>query len=118
MNKYYYLLTILVFCGIPLTLMWLLYKKELLTYSKVIGTVVLIGAYFALFDYFALRWGAWTYSAKNTLNITLITEIETYLFSAAVFACVASATIISAKMVDDMQSSKQTKQKPKSIDKI
>lgn len=106
-----YLLSIAIFCGIPIVIMLIYYKKELSIYRNVLIIMLILGIFFALFDYFAVTWGAWGYNASRTLGLKLITQFETFLFGAAVFLGVAMATIISAKMSDDYNRARKTKLK-------
>jgi lycopene cyclase domain-containing protein len=95
-----YLLTILVFCGIPWLIMLKYRERVLKKYEIVILVVVIIGILFSATDYFALRWGAWYYDPSKTLNVHFLTEIETYLLGAGTSLEVASATLIWASFVD------------------
>ncbi|HEY4964025.1 MAG TPA: hypothetical protein VIH90_04990 [Candidatus Saccharimonadales bacterium] len=106
-----YLFSIIGFCGIPWLIMLKYQERMLKKYEKVILLVVATSILFSASDFFTLRWGAWYYNPGQTLNIRFITEIETFLFAAAVFLVVASATIISAAMVDNR--SRQLKRRSK-----
>lgn len=111
-----YLLSILVFCGIPWLIMLKYQERVLKKYEIVILVVVIIGFLFSASDYFALRWGAWYYDPSKTLNVHFLTEIETYLGGAGVFLEVASATLIWASFVD--RKNKKKSRNRKSIQKL
>jgi heme/copper-type cytochrome/quinol oxidase subunit 2 len=82
--------------------MWQQRKEVLKRHTLVIVGVTIFGIVFAATDYFAVRWSAWYYHSQRTLDIRFVTEVETFLFSAAIFFCVATATIISADIVDNL----------------
>lgn len=107
MRQLSYLITIFIFCGIALLIM---YKRRGDMLKKNWGLLLfmtLLGIPLAVMDYFAIEWGAWAYGTAATLHFRLAGELETYLFSAGVFAAVAAATIIWAEKTDIANSSKK-----------
>lgn len=115
-----YLFTIIIFAGSVLLILWARDKRILRRYELVILPVVAISVPFAATDWFALRWHAWYYYSQNTLDIKFITELETYIFAAAITACVACATVVFATREDRLRkkrrhTKKQRKLKPRKL---
>lgn len=111
MNHLTYLLSVIVFCGIPFLVMWRKQERVLKRYELVILIMVVLGVLFSTTDYFAVHWGAWYYNPQHTLDVNFITEVETFGFGAGIFLCVASATVISAGIVDRLARAKQRKKR-------
>lgn len=103
-----YLISVVVFCGLPFIVMLEKRKRMLKRYELVLLTMVGAGTVLAASDYFAVRWGAWYYNPSRTLGVHYITQIETFVFSAAIFLTVATATLISAAMVDSRSRNKSS----------
>ncbi|MBI5906577.1 lycopene cyclase domain-containing protein [Candidatus Saccharibacteria bacterium] len=106
LEQYTYLLSIMVFVGTPLLVKWKRAKKELKRYEIILLILVLLSILFTTTDYFALKWGAWHYNPERTFNKQVATEIETYIFAAAVCFIVASATLTFAVYEDRIRRKK------------
>lgn len=95
-----YLFTILFFVGTALLILWSRDERILRKYELVILAITAISIPFAALDWFALKWHAWYYYPANTLNIHILTEVETYLFGAGVTCVTACATVVFAARID------------------
>ncbi len=114
MNHLSYLATIFVFCGTALLIIYKRQGRILRKHEQLLLLMMALGVPLAAVDYFAIHWGAWNYSAGSTLNIRFATEIETYLFSAGIFATVAAATLVWATQTDAANTRNKRKSKRQS----
>lgn len=89
--------------------MWRRDERILRKYEQVLLIIGFLGVPFAICDWFALHWKAWGYGSTSTLNIHVGTEIETYLFSAAIFFAVAAATLIGIARTDRINAANRRK---------
>lgn len=101
-----YLFSIVIFAGTTILVKWHRDKRILKKYELVILAVMAISLPFAVTDYFALKWGAWSYNSAHTLNVNYGTKLETYIFSAAVACIMALVTIASAARIDRFSETK------------
>lgn len=104
-----YLFSILFFCGLPWLIMLKYQERVLKRYEKVILIVVVVSLIFSTSEYFALRWGAWYFNPKETLNIHFPGELETLFFGIAASLAIASGTVIYASITDRKNRQKKRK---------
>ena len=95
-----YLLSILIFCGVPLILVWRYERRILKRYELLILSVMFIGVLYAASEYFALQWQAWRYNPDRIFDIRIGAEIETYVLGGGTFSLISAATIVFAALVD------------------
>ncbi|HCM52195.1 TPA: hypothetical protein DIS56_03655 [Candidatus Saccharibacteria bacterium] len=88
-----YLITILVFIGIPFVILWRKNMVSLRANRKIILLVSLSSIPFVAFEFFALKWGAWFYYSERTLNFSFLAQVETYILGPIIMAFGASLTI-------------------------
>lgn len=91
-----YLFSIFIFAGTAVLLLWRRESIILKRYERIILYVVSLATIWTYADYFSTHWGAWAYIPGQTLNLHFLTEIETYLFDAAVAFVIGGAALIFA----------------------
>lgn len=101
MNHLTFLLSIPIFCGPALLLIWRREQRVLKKYELVILIMVLLSILFVgPADFSAIHLQAWQYGAGVTSGIYLLTLPETYLFGMAVTAIVAMVTLVYTTRID------------------
>lgn len=96
--------------GPCLLVIWKRDRRILKRYELVLLTVVAISIPVTMADWYAMKWGAWEYNPANTVNIHFPAELESYFFSLAVSATIASCTLVLARQVD-LKSNKRAKKR-------
>ena len=94
-GRYSYLVTLVVFAGVPLLVEWFLVGGTVRYYRRLLAlmTVILLVAT-GIWDSTALAWRTWSYSPGRTLGISLGgVPLETYLTTLLVGPVVAIATL-------------------------
>lgn len=95
-----YLLSITVFIGIPLLVLWRKHVILLRTHRKIILLAGLSSLPLAACEYLALEWGAWFYYPERTLNFSVLTQIETYILALTIMVSGACLTIVCAEKLE------------------
>ena len=97
-----YLIYVLVFCLIPIALMWATNFQFLRTNIRVVGMAALIMfIYLCATDPFAEAWHNWSFSADRILGWQVINfPVEEALFFLLVPIAVASATLCFLSWLD------------------
>jgi lycopene cyclase domain-containing protein len=95
MNKYIYLISIVVLI-VPVLLDELIIgNKKLRPFWKILILLATIGLLFGLTEHLALKWVIWTFDPKLNTEIYLFgSHIETYLINLAVFPAIGAATLL------------------------
>ncbi len=101
-GHYTYLLTTLIFAGGAVAIEYSLSRRTLWKFSRTVIAVATICTILGVFgEAVALKWGAWAYSPRKTLNVSVVgVPLETYLFSVLVSIAVSSATLYWANCED------------------
>lgn len=101
-GHYTYLIYVLVFCVVPIGLMWTTNFQFLRTNIRVIGMAALITfIYLCATDPFAEAWHNWFFSADRILGWWVINfPVEEALFFLLVPIAVASATLCFLSWLD------------------
>jgi hypothetical protein len=93
--NYWYLITIVFFCGFANYLIWTQRGHLLRRHWKFILGYAIFTAPWAYWDAVAQRWKAYQYNPAHTLFTRIFgAEFETYIFMILVGVTVCSATII------------------------
>jgi lycopene cyclase domain-containing protein len=99
LDKYYYLITDIVFAGSAILIIYHRHKKSFRKHWVFIMDFTLFALPFAYLDRYALKWGAWQYNPAHNLGFLFFgEEIEGYIFMGLVAAAVASYTVANAKV--------------------
>lgn len=95
-----YLLSIVIFAGSAMLAVWVKYKKILRKYEMLLLVVVSLFIPFAAVEYFALKWGAWSYNPDKTSNVYFGSALETYIFAICVALVLGAVTVVHATVHD------------------
>lgn len=97
-----YLLTIIIFAGVPLLIEWSIAWKKLRVYKVLISIVVALNLVWAVVEAPALWLKAWQYNDRHVIHSRpLGAQLETYVFVVFTSLAVACATLILTKREDD-----------------
>jgi lycopene cyclase domain-containing protein len=100
LSQFSYLLSIILFCGPLILLIWKREARILKKYELALFVSVLVSMPIAVGEFYALKWQAWAYYPNSVLNVRLGGQLESYLFLTAVIVLVGSVTLVLATRVD------------------
>lgn len=93
--NFWYLGTILLFCGIAGYLIWMQRGHLLRKHWRFVVGYIVLTTPLAYWEAVALRWKAWQYNPEHSLPLNVLgTQFETYIFMALVGGVICSATLI------------------------
>ena len=90
-----YLVSILVLTLPILWDEWLIGKRKLRRYWRILAVLALCGLIYGTTESFALRWIIWTFSRGSDLEVYVLgAHLETYVVNALVFPAIGAATLL------------------------
>jgi lycopene cyclase domain-containing protein len=93
--KYTYLISILILVLPVLLDEWIIGKKKIRPYWKILFALTLLGLCFGISESLALKWAVWQFDTRRNFEIYLFgSHAETYLVNMLVFPAIGAATLL------------------------
>lgn len=100
-GEFSYLISIIIFAGIPLLIEIRALGKYFVKYKKIILVFMIFSIPVAIIgEWVALKWRVWEYVDGSTFGIYLGSAIETIIFLIFVSVCIAVPTLYCASSID------------------
>ena len=95
-ESFWYLITILIFAGTAVIIVWYLAFERLKRYIKLITVLIVVGVLGALIgEHVALKWNAWVYTSGKNFGIAIWdVPLETLIWAVFVITAISSITLV------------------------